>query len=742
MMQRKEVHTLPVTPPATSSPGSSPVLEAVLNLDIRDATERCVPLEVMQDAEFISIDDNFSGEIARIMRLPDLRLDPDASDAASTCEHLTSVAQSYLTWLQHAITVIQSLHSDDDIGWLAQNQQPIVKLDTSFKGFQQLLDNYYNALSHIDSHEMQKSQALSSLSSRRREMDDAWKSLTSTFTNINANLVVVDDWRDCCDSLDAMIGEVKALNSSIYLIEERRHMGVPETAIEVDVLATILDDAPDGENTGTPGKRTATDHFSMWNREATESLLRLTGKIAPLGASISIFEPRLEAFATRAEAEFPTAVKDVTSRYNALTSSFDALLKDFDGLKRELADDKWMVVFRQVKRQASDMMDSLSRTLKSLSAVPFTSPEANRLADNFVMKFEHYGKAIPQVLAIMHKGIVERLTLNGEIIRGSDVLHSRWAVLQIELAQMQRRIESGRIGGLLKMPSTDLRQKHTEASSIRSNCSKRAEISLVHKLRTRTCKTVSSELKTPRKSLGSSSRSVCETRAGISPSLLGFRKDVSLDPPRSRSRLSNVGLLTPEKLNSRPAWNSGTVARVLDSNVSSEVTSPLRTPSRAGMYTPRRSGAHSSLGLSRAQTPLLAPDTRRRVSNIPLKSPGRAPKASSDIPPVPTLSDKFGYAESAIPTKTTGYLAVPSRLPPKDPFSTSPAKAPAQRPKTPTSIPVSRRVVSTPDHHTLRSVSEAQSGSTTRHSALSGLKARRESSIPLPSPRKLLPSNH
>lgn len=702
---------MPVSPPATSSTKSSPLSEAILKLDISDNHARS------NDSTTTSSLASFDRKIFEDSQLPPI---PDfvSSDlpAQSLTELYASSTDTLIAWLTNATQAVSALDAGGDLSWALQIRMELQLVEKGVQSVQTRLEQLSKVVEDL-------SGSLTKAEVKRMVTDleavtTNWEHLTSLTKRLRFQSLIATDWEDCEKSLELMLSEVRELNASIYLVEERRHIAAPDVTVELEVLAAILDDVPDGENTGTPGKQASHDSLSQWDREFQNTVLRLASKLTPLAASLQMFRPRLELFEHRAAGRFATALDGLQARYTKLNSSFDALVEDFKRLKRELSDDKWLTVYRQVNKQASEMMDSIARTVKKLESVPFTSPGVARWVDAFEMKSEHYGKAIPAVLAIMHRGIRDRLTLNGEVIRGYNLLTDRWTKLQDTLAVTQKRILGGRAAGLL--PGN---HGHNSAAKLPSkqNVAPRSNVRKKDRLN-------ATELKTPKGTTAHGKRS--SSRLAVSPSPHTFQKDTSLDPPRSRSRMSMCP--TPEKHDNRPRWNGGTVARVIDTT--SIPGSPIRTPSKLGSHLPGRAGARSSLATSHYSSPIKAiPAPNRRTTGIP--SLGRSTHSDvegrSSLPQTP--------ARHNLLAKTTKIDETKVHLPPVTP---SRSRVSPLRPKTPTSIPVlSRRIASNPEGTMPTIDGRPRTTGTLLHSgrssSLAGPKGRRASGIPMPSPKKL-----
>lgn len=137
-----------------------------------------------------------------------------------------------------------------------------------------------------------------------------------------------------------------------------------------------------------------------------------------LRASLDFLPMPLTAFHKRAEDIFPTAREELEARRDGLEESWKTLEKDAESLRQELGEDSWVLVFRSAGRQASKMYESVGDHSKSSQYQNW--PAVGQKIGNYESKKIHYGPSIERVLSIIDKGVKDRLTINGDIVR----LHS------------------------------------------------------------------------------------------------------------------------------------------------------------------------------------------------------------------------------------------------------------------------------------------------------------------------------
>ncbi|KFY06083.1 hypothetical protein V492_08155, partial [Pseudogymnoascus sp. VKM F-4246] len=181
---------------------------------------------------------------------------------------------------------------------------------------------------------------------------------------------------------------------------------------------------------------------------------------------------RLSTFHARAETTFPTACDELEGRRDGLENSWSALEKDAESLRRELGEDRWVLVFRGAGRQANKMYESVGRSLTKLQEALDSSCGGTQAAnattlgqkiENYETKKTHYGPAIERVLGIIEKGVQDRLTVNGEIVRLHSEMQGKWEELKTQMAELDKAVEAAQVG------QREQQQLRDSVSSLMSN---------------------------------------------------------------------------------------------------------------------------------------------------------------------------------------------------------------------------------------------------------------------------------
>lgn len=420
-------------------------------------------------------------------------------------------------------------------------------------------------------------------------------------------------------------------------------------------------------------------------------------------------------------------------RWNDVNRDWSSIQEDAEVLGDELKEDKWLVVFRTVAQQATDMMESLEKILNQsdqfitdLSNRQFgSSPTAAHLSDfmqlrtSLTAKIKYYAPACDRVLKILAKGIKGRSTTNGEVSRTFSEIRIRWYdVLVVRIARTEREMED--IGAILNedeieellspsppppLPPPIILSRIPRSASnpaISSPVSSRstdppAAVKSNRRLSSiPTVQTHSHLSRTPRHSLVSAPSSAHHY---LSPT---YNESTSL-APNHRSK-------TPTQIDTRPRWNISTRPITVpppDSKSLSKSLGSNEEGSRAGSALgTRRStsrlsmGGYSSnmLGTPRAASPTYSvfsetvshrrpatpssripipsspPISSRRQSMIPSSKSLYQQLSLPVLPSTPTPSNHPEVVESVSPTKSRSRLPRRSSVLPA-PRSTTPVQS-------------------------------------------------------------------
>ncbi|KAL9932928.1 hypothetical protein V8E36_008183 [Tilletia maclaganii] len=204
-------------------------------------------------------------------------------------------------------------------------------------------------------------------------------------------------------------------------------------------------DASDGSTDDQPEHLRDIARMRRDSRASLSSLASFDDILLQTGSSLASYAP---AF-TPAQ---------VQQRFQDLQAEWLSVTSESDTLKRELSEDKYLLVFRSVSDQADTMMTSLHKAItlsqdfiaafrasqqqqQQLSASNSTnwlsldgndtSPEAQldelrALKKTFNVKTSYYGPACEQVFHVLERGIKDKATSNGTILHRYADLKMRW----------------------------------------------------------------------------------------------------------------------------------------------------------------------------------------------------------------------------------------------------------------------------------------------------------------------------
>lgn len=612
--------------------------------------------------------------------------------AQSAVKALIGAAEQIRSWILKASEVISGLDSDDDVEWSAAGgREGLEEVESATTKFEGLINVYVTAIEQLQNRGDIANVSTDDLTRAVTQMEaitEEWTNIRSTLRSVRGQVEIAMEWEELWNVvLGEVEGELDELRRLVFEMEERRHKSAMAIAngdaVDIGDLQTIVEETPPAATRS----RAANNRVSLSGMPTSpgspspggpaisaddSSLLALFARMQPLRASLDFLPMRLSTFQGRAERSFPTACEELDMRREALEASYKKLEKDAEGLRKELGEDRWVLVFRGAARQAQKMTESVERSVAKLkeavdAGMHLTNqPAFLKKIESYEAKKTHYGPAIDRILLIIDRGVKDRLTVNGEILRLHAEMQATWADLKEQIKDTDMVMDE---------LHTDKRGTHLRdsISSMLSN-----DIT----------STVGSGRETPGSSppssvimsgLGIGTRSPASkasyaTRARRSSSSVSGhmpqqpRRSVSATtttiPRKPVSRLSTVaGLSTPGREGSatpsgnryagsiprpsstmahRPKWNGSTNTSSLDTGHNFKPLT-LSTPSpysRNSTATPVRS--HSSLAAPMG-------------SRLPMRSPLRAasPSPGPETPPRPVSKLNLLQGPSVTNRRTT-----------------------------------------------------------------------------------------
>ncbi|KAF4455425.1 hypothetical protein F53441_2214 [Fusarium austroafricanum] len=451
------------TPPvATPAPATPPDYVPSLNSYFTPGHNRPGSIYTLSRASFAS----------QLAQLTSLQL-PDAGSLANqvtaiptaqvAAKALINAAEQIRSWISKASEVVEGLDSEDDVEWAAAGgREGLAEVETAITRFEELVKAYVGAIEQLQNRKDVGNVSVQDLTRAVTQMESVireWEKIRRTLHIVRAQVEIAMEWEELWNNvLGDVQGEMDELSRLVFEMEERRHkslMAANADSVDIGDLETIVEENPvQAARLQAPSRYSLPAFPVTPNSPGTptlsqddSSLLALFARMQPLRASLDFLPMRLSMFEARAEPSFPTACEELNMRREGLDASYKKLEKDAESLRKELGEDRWVIVFRGAGRQAQKMQESVERSLFKLteaadSGLHLTNqPAMMKKLESYEAKRTHYGPAIERVLSIIDKGVSERLTVNGEILRLHNDMQNRWQALKQEMKDAESLIE-------------------------------------------------------------------------------------------------------------------------------------------------------------------------------------------------------------------------------------------------------------------------------------------------------------
>ncbi|CAI6052836.1 unnamed protein product [Clonostachys chloroleuca] len=459
-----------VTPPPPP-PKDTPPASAVLNDDGPRLDSYFSPVHSRPMSIYTLSRVSFANQLSQLtsLQLPDAEsLSSKVSaiptaQAASTA--LINAAEQIRSWIQKASEVIEGLDSEDDVEWSAAGgREGLAEVENAILRFEELINVYVGAIEELQARPDIANVSTDDLNKAVCQMESImteWTKIRNTLQNVRGQVEIAMEWEELWNNvLGDIQGEMDELSRLVFEMEERRHKSIAAAAggdgVDIGDLETIVEDnRPPVARLQAPNRVsfpsfpiTPSSPETPALSQDDSSLLALFARMQPLRASLDFLPMRLSVFQARADYSFPTACDELEMRRTGLDASYKKLERDAESLRKELGEDRWVIVFRGVGRQAQKMHESVERSLTKLqesidAGLHLSNPPAMvKKLESYEAKKTHYGPAIERVLSIIDKGVKDRLTVNGEIVRLRTDLESKWTNLKDQMVDMDATIDT------------------------------------------------------------------------------------------------------------------------------------------------------------------------------------------------------------------------------------------------------------------------------------------------------------
>ncbi|KAK4186132.1 cortical protein KAR9-domain-containing protein [Podospora australis] len=588
---------------------------------------------------------SFANQLAQLtsIQLPDAASLSSKVSAIPTAQQATaaliSAAEQIRGWIYKASEVIDGLESDDDVAWAAAGgREGVEEVENAIVRFEELIKVYVGAIEELQARNDIQRVSADDLRRAVAQMEailEAWAKMRKTLNSVKAQVEIAMEWEELLNMvLGDIENEMDELSQRVFEMEERRHRSIPgvtpaETSDHWDLDTIAEETAPASSRLSVANNRFNLPPFPASPTSPTpvgtgisqddSSLLALFARMQPLRASLDFLPMRLSVFEARADSIFPTACEDLETKRSELDARYKKLEKDAESLRKELGEDRWVLVFRNAGRQAQKMYESVERSTTSLreaidSGLHLTGPSAtSKKMESYEARKTHYGEAIERLLSIIDKGVKDRFTINGEISRLHTEMQAKWSDLKVRMAELDvvlEEVQSSRKG----------QQLRDSVSSMLSNDRS----------------TIDSGHETPQSSPPSS---VIMSNMGLN----------SATKPRSTSGGSQLPKPNSRRLSSLPAPSNQITRKPVAAR-----TSTLSIPSREGSATPtgnrlpRPTSALSNRPKWNASTNTSDVDTGHNFKPLTLTTP--SPYAKKTPTPVRSASALTPSSVSKLPT--------------------------------------------------------------------------------------------
>ena len=378
---------------------------------------------------------------------------------------LNSSAEQIQQWTKKALKVLENLDADDDVEWAAAaGREGLEDTDATINTFEHIISVYVLSIEDLQARPdvaHVKTEDFTAVVDQMEVTLDGWENVRKDLKRIHDQVELAMEWEELWGTVLADVGnELDGLSQLVFEMEEKRHNAYQTQThnefgqtVDLSELESFMDEpskkrtTPNSRYSLPPAFESSPLGSPVVHHPTDDSnLLQLFARMQPLRASLDFLPMRLSMFQARAEKLFPTACAELEDKRDRLEKNWAQLTKEAEDLRKELSEDRWVVVFRNAGRQAQKMCESVARSVAKVhealaEGYEVSNPIAmGKRIESFEAKKMHYGPAIERVLGIIQKGLKDRLTVNGEILRLHKDLLSKYRKLSDSMEDLGRQL--------------------------------------------------------------------------------------------------------------------------------------------------------------------------------------------------------------------------------------------------------------------------------------------------------------
>ncbi|KAL8736669.1 MAG: hypothetical protein Q9166_000035 [cf. Caloplaca sp. 2 TL-2023] len=417
---------------------------------------------------------SFTSQFSQLtsLRLPDaesfsmgMSSIPTAPKAAKA---FSDAAEQMRKWLRKANDILTGMDADDDAQWAAAaGREGLEDIEKAIGRFEGLVHLYVKAIENLQERSDIADVPPDELEALVEQMEVVlgdWNKVRKHLKTVKMQVELAMEWEELWNVvLGDIEQEADRLNLLIFEMEEKRHMSPPpeeapdNMGFDVQELETIVEEAPANAQLQAKHRFSLPAAFSadspltspgFAKAQDDSNLMALFARMQPLRASLDFLPMTLSNFRSRAEKSLPSACKELEGRRKGLELKWKVLERDAETLRRELSEDRWILVFRNAGRQAEKLCESVERSISKLQesidagAHHVNSAAMAKKIESYEAKKMHYGPAVERVLAIIEKGVKDRQTINGGVLRLHLDSRARWTALESQMKELDMSLEN------------------------------------------------------------------------------------------------------------------------------------------------------------------------------------------------------------------------------------------------------------------------------------------------------------